>query len=147
MLLLDEPLSALDEFLRIQMRQELRRMQRDLGITFVHVTHSQLEAIALADLVVVMDRRNPPGRRRRRSMTPRAIGMWRSFSAARTCSAAGSVGERPSRRMAQPAGSGIQMKLIGVGRLSTGDTIFVAVRRDDIELVRPGDDVTAGRLR
>jgi putative spermidine/putrescine transport system ATP-binding protein len=55
-LLLDEPLSALDEQLRIQMRTELRRMQRELGITFVHVTHTQLEAIALADLVVVMDK-------------------------------------------------------------------------------------------
>ena len=54
-LLLDEPLSALDEFLRLQMRGELRRMQRDLGITFIHVTHTQLEAIAVADQVVVMD--------------------------------------------------------------------------------------------
>ena len=54
-LLLDEPLSALDEFLRLQMRGELRRMQRDLGITLIHVTHTQPEAIALADLVVVMD--------------------------------------------------------------------------------------------
>jgi len=54
-LLLDEPLSALDEQLRVQMRQELRRMQRELGITFIHVTHTQLEAIALADLVVVME--------------------------------------------------------------------------------------------
>src|SRR5277367_5391496 len=55
-LLLDEPLSALDEQLRVEMRVELQRMQRELGITFVHVTHSQLEAIALADLVVVMDK-------------------------------------------------------------------------------------------
>ena len=54
-LLLDEPLSALDEYLRLQMRGELRRMQRDLGIAFIHVTHTQPEAIALADLVVVMD--------------------------------------------------------------------------------------------
>jgi putative spermidine/putrescine transport system ATP-binding protein len=53
-LLLDEPLSALDEFLRLQMRGELRRMQQALGITFVHVTHTQLEAIAVADMVVVM---------------------------------------------------------------------------------------------
>ena len=53
-LLLDEPLSALDEFLRLQMRGELRRMQQELGITFVHVTHTQLEAIAVADMVVVM---------------------------------------------------------------------------------------------
>lgn len=55
-LLLDEPLSALDEFLRLKMRSELRRIQKDLGITFVHVTHSQLEAIGVADQVVVMDR-------------------------------------------------------------------------------------------
>ena len=54
-LLLDEPLSALDEFLRLRMRSELKRLQKDLGITFVHVTHAQPEAIALADLVVVMN--------------------------------------------------------------------------------------------
>lgn len=55
-LLLDEPLSALDEFLRLQMRGELRAMQRELGITFVHVTHTQLEAIGVADQVVVMQK-------------------------------------------------------------------------------------------
>ncbi|MCP5152923.1 MAG: ABC transporter ATP-binding protein [Ectothiorhodospiraceae bacterium] len=54
-LLLDEPLSALDPFLRVRMRGELKRLQRELGITFVHVTHSQEEAMALADLVVVMN--------------------------------------------------------------------------------------------
>jgi putative spermidine/putrescine transport system ATP-binding protein len=54
-LLLDEPLSALDPFLRVRMREELKRLQRDLGITFIHVTHSQDEAMALADLMVVMD--------------------------------------------------------------------------------------------
>ena len=54
-LLLDEPLSALDPFLREHMRGELKRLQRELGISFVHVTHSQDEAMALADLVVVME--------------------------------------------------------------------------------------------
>ena len=53
-LLLDEPLSALDPFLRIRMRAELKRLQRELGISFIHVTHSQEEAMALADLIVVM---------------------------------------------------------------------------------------------
>lgn len=53
-LLLDEPLSALDEYLRLRMRGELRRVQKELGITFLHVTHTQLEAIAVADIVVVM---------------------------------------------------------------------------------------------
>ena len=54
-LLLDEPLSALDEFLRLRMRSELKSLQKELGITFVHVTHTQPEAIALANMVVVMD--------------------------------------------------------------------------------------------
>jgi putative spermidine/putrescine transport system ATP-binding protein len=54
-LLLDEPLSALDPFLRIRMREELRHFQRRLGISFIHVTHSQDEALALADLVIVMN--------------------------------------------------------------------------------------------
>jgi putative spermidine/putrescine transport system ATP-binding protein len=53
-LLLDEPLSALDPFLRGRMREELKRLQRELAITFIHVTHSQDEAMALADLMVVM---------------------------------------------------------------------------------------------
>jgi len=54
-LLLDEPLSALDPFLRIKMRGELKAWQKSLGMTFVHVTHSQEEAMALADQVVVMN--------------------------------------------------------------------------------------------
>lgn len=54
-LLLDEPLSALDPFLRVTMREELKRLQTKLGITFIHVTHSQEEALALSDMVVVME--------------------------------------------------------------------------------------------
>ena len=54
-LLLDEPLSALDPFLRVKMREELKRLQAKLGITFIHVTHSQEEALALSDMIVVMD--------------------------------------------------------------------------------------------
>lgn len=54
-LLLDEPLSALDPFLRIRMRGELKKLQRELGISFLHVTHGQDEALALADEIVVMN--------------------------------------------------------------------------------------------
>ena len=54
-LLLDEPLSALDPFLRLRMRTELKRLQRELGISFLHVTHSQDEAMALSDQIVVMN--------------------------------------------------------------------------------------------
>jgi len=53
-LLLDEPLSALDKKLREQMQIELRRLQRAVGITFVLVTHDQEEALAMSDRVAVM---------------------------------------------------------------------------------------------
>lgn len=54
-LLLDEPLSALDAQLRKQMQVELKTLQRSLGITFVYVTHDQEEALAMSDLVCVMN--------------------------------------------------------------------------------------------
>jgi len=53
-LLLDEPLSALDAKVRVQLRDEIRRIQTDLGITTLFVTHDQEEALAVADRVAVM---------------------------------------------------------------------------------------------
>src|ERR1700754_110110 len=67
-LLLDEPLSALDPFLRLRMRAELKRLQRELGISFIHVTHGQEEAMALATIVVLMN-----GGRIEQHGTPREI--------------------------------------------------------------------------
>jgi spermidine/putrescine transport system ATP-binding protein len=55
-LLLDEPLGALDLALRRQMQEELVRIQKRLGTTFVHVTHDQEEAMSVADTIVVMNR-------------------------------------------------------------------------------------------
>lgn len=54
LLLLDEPLSALDQHLVIRMQSVLTKLQRELGITFLYVTHSQSEAFAMADRVVIM---------------------------------------------------------------------------------------------
>ena len=56
MLLLDEPLGALDLKLRRQMQLELKRIQDEVGITFVHVTHDQEEAMTMADTIAVMNR-------------------------------------------------------------------------------------------
>ena len=55
LLLLDEPLGALDLKLRKQMQLELKRIQHDVGITFVHVTHDQEEAMTMADAIAVMN--------------------------------------------------------------------------------------------
>lgn len=55
-LLLDEPLSSLDARLRLQMRHELARLQRDLGITTIYVTHDQEEALAMSTRIAVLER-------------------------------------------------------------------------------------------
>jgi spermidine/putrescine transport system ATP-binding protein len=55
-LLLDEPLSALDASLKVRMQALMSKLQRELGITFVYVTHSQSEAFAMADRVVIMSK-------------------------------------------------------------------------------------------
>ena len=85
-LLLDEPLSALDLKIRLEMEEELRRVHRETGATFVYVTHDQREALALSDRIVVFDEgrieqlgdagRDLPARRRRRS--PRASSATRT---------------------------------------------------------------------
>ena len=54
-LLLDEPLAALDRRLRLRLQEELRGIQQEVGVAFLHVTHDQEEALRLGDRVVVMD--------------------------------------------------------------------------------------------
>ena len=55
LLLLDEPLSALDAIVRVHLREEIRRLQRKLGVTTIMVTHDQEEALSVADRIVVMN--------------------------------------------------------------------------------------------
>jgi len=54
--LMDEPLSNLDALLRVQMRAELKRLQKELGITTIYVTHDQVEAMSMADRIAVMNK-------------------------------------------------------------------------------------------
>ncbi|MEW5420542.1 ABC transporter ATP-binding protein [Amorphus sp. 3PC139-8] len=138
-LLLDEPLSALDEHLRIQMRTELASMQKDLGITFVHVTHTQLEAIALADLVVVMEkgRIKQAGPAREVYISPRdryvAEFMGGQNVIAGRVEAVNGVRATVAPRDRDP----IEVAIDGKTRIEPGSSIDIAIRRDDIELIRP----------
>jgi putative spermidine/putrescine transport system ATP-binding protein len=139
-LLLDEPLSALDEQLRIQMRQELRQMQREFGITFVHVTHTQMEAIALADLVVVMDKgaikQAGPAREIYAQPKDRYVAEFlggQNVLTGRVKSVNGSTAA-----FATPALQGIDLPLANPPPLAVNEAVTVAVRRDDVEVVRPG---------
>jgi len=112
-LLLDEPLSALDPFLRIRMREELKSLQTRLGISFIHVTHSQDEAMALADLVVVMN-----GGRIEQTGSPREV-----FN-------------RPASAFVARFIGGHNVLPAAVAR-SSGEGAFVAIRADRMT-VTPG---------
>jgi putative spermidine/putrescine transport system ATP-binding protein len=145
-LLLDEPLSALDEQLRVQMRQELRRMQRELGITFIHVTHTQLEAIALADLVVVMEqgkiKQAGPAREVYAHPHDRYVAAFmggQNVLSGRVEKVNGS-----SFVLAQATPGGIEVPLQTRAAISVGDQVDIAVRRDDVTLVRPGQALPSG---
>jgi len=139
-LLLDEPLSALDEQLRVQMRTELRRMQRELGITFVHVTHTQLEAIALADLVVVMENGKIKQSGAARDVYAKPHDRYvaeflggqnvLSGKVERVDGASLTVTMRESAAITAPLGSGRRRQP------RSGDQVDLAVRRDDVQLRR-----------
>ena len=87
-LLLDEPLGALDLKLRKQMQLELKAIQNDVGITFIHVTHDQEEAMTMVDRIAIMNARpdRAAGVRRRISTRSRRRPSWRASSGSRTCS-------------------------------------------------------------
>jgi len=86
-LLLDEPLGALDLKLRKQMQLELKRIQSEVGITFIYVTHDQEEAMTMSDRLAVMrlGRIERSGRRRRSMRIPRPSSL-RASLVRRTCS-------------------------------------------------------------
>jgi putative spermidine/putrescine transport system ATP-binding protein len=145
-LLLDEPLSALDEQLRIQMRTELRRMQRELGITFVHVTHTQLEAISMADIVVVMEKgkikqAGPP---REVYAQPRDRYVAEFLGGQNVLSGKVESVNGASVVVSAPDAASIVVPLQGRSVVHGGDRVDLAVRRDDIHLRRPGPAAEAG---
>ena len=81
-LLLDEPLSALDAKVRLQLREQIRTLQQRLGTTTLFVTHDQEEALSMADRVGVMSRAGSSRSPRRMSSTPiRPPRSWPSSSA------------------------------------------------------------------
>jgi iron(III) transport system ATP-binding protein len=139
-LLLDEPLSSLDAKLRERMCDELKSLQRRTGVTFVHVTHDQSEAIAVADRIAVMHE-----------------GRIEQFASARdvylrpasriVADAMGAVNLIEARIVSRD-GSGATLQVFGthgpvvqvtiVDRVAIGPEARVAVRPEDVTMTRAG---------
>jgi putative spermidine/putrescine transport system ATP-binding protein len=152
-LLLDEPLSALDEFLRLQMRGELRRIQDEFGITFIHVTHTQMEAIALADMVVVMDQGQIEQAASARDVydSPRT-GYVARFMGGQNVLSGVVVSQEGGNVTISSGAKHIRLSAPGTP-IATGSTLEVSVRRDHVRLSRapalgdaPGANAVIGRV-
>ena len=144
-LLLDEPLSALDPFLRLKMRAELKRWHRELGMSFVHVTHSQEEAMALADLIVVMNhgRIEQAGSPREVFERPRTEFVARFIGSHNVIdTAGGKVAVRGDRIVLGPSGSGLAVTVRAVEYL--GNQVQVHVVAEGAHSASDDDDPDRG---
>jgi ABC-type Fe3+/spermidine/putrescine transport system ATPase subunit len=147
-LLLDEPLGALDAQVRRQLQVELRQLQRRLGLTFVYVTHDQEEAMALSDRIVVMNKGRliqdgPPEevyRRPRSTFVARFLGDCNLLLGRPTGSADGRL----------------VIELEGLGRVrvarpdepfATDSRLTLALRPEDVALTEAGNGRIDGRIR
>jgi ABC-type Fe3+/spermidine/putrescine transport system ATPase subunit len=141
-LLLDEPLSALDRKLRQEMQLELVRLQQDVGITFLIVTHDQEEALSMADRIAVMDRGRilqvaPPDQ------------LYESPACRMVADFIGTMNLIPARVLGA-ANSGIRLAAPGIGEFelpgaaAAGAEVGVAVRPEKVQLSR--EPPSSGRI-
>jgi sn-glycerol 3-phosphate transport system ATP-binding protein len=130
--LFDEPLSNLDAKLRVQMRIEIKRLQRGLGVTSIYVTHDQVEAMTLADRLVVMN-----AGRAEQIGTPMEL-----YTRPATLFVAGFIGS-PAMNMIPGKAAGATLELPGGRKLkldhSAQGEVTVGIRPEHLTAARGGD--------
>ncbi|HST13591.1 MAG TPA: ABC transporter ATP-binding protein [Gaiellaceae bacterium] len=140
-LLLDEPLSALDAKVRVQLREEIRRIQLELGITTLYVTHDQEEALAISDHVAVMyggviEQMGTPAEMYTAPKTPfvaEFIGTMNRLEAHVTDGAAGEVEH-----------AGTRLRIDAARGRSNGERVLILIRPETLELQAAGNGAVNG---
>ncbi len=146
LLLLDEPLSNLDAKLREAMRLELRRLQREVGITTVYVTHDQIEALALSDVIAVMR-----DGRIVQSGDPESI--YNRPATRFVASFIGSTNVVEGRVRAAPGTAASGLVETGMGSFECvfsdaargADAVALSIRPENVELTAEGEPAQPGR--
>ncbi len=142
-LLLDEPLGALDLKLRKQMQVELKRIQQEVGITFIYVTHDQEEAMTMSDRIAVMNKGryeqlgDPEGLYERPST--RFVAGFLGVSNLLPGTVQGQDGQYAAVRLADDTTIRVRASMVG-----SAETIAVGVRPEKIRLRQPSDPVPDG---
>lgn len=134
-LLLDEPLSALDAQVRVAMREEIRRLQKDLGVTTIHITHDQEEALSLSDRILVMNRG-----RIVQTGTPAEI-YWQptdGFVASFVGKSNRLSVQVLDRRQGVGMWKGMPLRVVGLEALGDGDRAQVIVRPEQVAVRETG---------
>ena len=147
-LLLDEPLSNLDAKLRAEMRFELKRIQRESGVTSIFVTHDQEEALTLSDVIVVMNQGKIVA-----TGTPKEI--WETPGSAFVADFLGVENLFPAHRTAdrevRVGGAGPVLQIEPRGTAPDGQDVTVGIRSLDIDIGRgetgAADNIVAGTVR
>jgi len=144
-LLLDEPLSNLDAKIRVQVRAEIRKLQKDLGITTVYVTHDQEEALSLSDRVaVIRDGRvlqvAPP-----KELYERPVGRFVADFVGTNNFLSGTCREIAAGRVAAETAIGT-VRGSATSRVGPGDRCVLAVRPENIALGPGPENTFEGRV-
>lgn len=136
-LLLDEPLSALDYRLRRDMRIELKQLHRKLGITFVFVTHDQEEALTMSDRVVVMNHGHIEQDGTPKAIYEKPVNMFVANFVGESNVFDGTVTTTNHNRM-DVIVSGMTMNLENSRGFASGDRVKVLLRPEDMKVERRG---------
>lgn len=148
-LLLDEPLGALDRKLRKEMQIELRRIQTDVGITFLYVTHDQEEAMSMSDRVAVMrngkfEQLGTPEEIFQRPKTKFCadfMGASNILTGSIEDTGGGDDKEGSDSRVTIRVESAITITSQNNTRVGAGDTVWFSIRPEDVYLRRADDDL------
>ena len=140
LLLLDEPLSNLDAALREEMRIELRRLQQQIGVTTIYVTHDQSEALAMSDRIAVMEKGRivQMGDPREIYFRPANIFVASFIGAANLLTGVCEGGVAPGAESALRLGDGSVIRCLFPAGGTAGQTATVAVRPESISLASEG---------
>ena len=147
-LLFDEPLSNLDAKLRVQMREEIRRLQKELSITAVYVTHDQEEAMAVSDRIAVMSQGVVVQEGRAEELYHRPASAFVAQFIGRVNLLRGRVLERSAEDAVVDV-AGARVRVRGDGASRVGETVRLAVRPEALGIEAEGPGATgevAGRI-
>ncbi|HEV8306555.1 MAG TPA: ABC transporter ATP-binding protein [Methylomirabilota bacterium] len=148
-LLLDEPLGALDKKLREQMQVEIRALQREVGITTIFVTHDQEEALTLADRIAVMERGAIVQIGTPTEIYERPRSRFVSDFIGISNFLAGRIVARGAEALTVELPAALRLQAAGVDGLAVGDPVELAIRPEKIRLAAaplPAANCVAGQV-